>query len=51
MRSFDPDVIGIEVVGFSQFDAVPLEAFQELLRKREVSVVWVEYVNVLGTQP
>ena len=51
MRPFDPDVVGIEVVGFSPLDAVPLEALQELLRKREVSVVWVEYVNILGTQP
>ena len=33
MRTFDPDVVGIEVVGLTQLHTVPLEALKELLRK------------------
>ena len=51
VRPFDPDVVGIEVVGLSPLDAVPLEAIQELLGEREVAVVWVEYVDVVRAQP
>jgi hypothetical protein len=49
MWTFDPDVVGIKIVGLSPFDAVPLKAFKELLRKREVAIVGVEYVNIRGT--
>ena len=41
MRTFDPDVVGIEVVGLSQLDTVPLETLEELLRESEVAVVRV----------
>jgi hypothetical protein len=49
MRTFDPDVVGIEVVGLTQLHTVPLEALQELLREGEVAVVRVEDVNIIGT--
>ena len=50
VRPLDTDVFGVEVVGLSPSDSVPLEALQELLREREVAVVRVEYVDVAGTQ-
>ena len=31
MGTFDPDVVGIKVVGLPKLDTVPLEALQELL--------------------
>ena len=49
MRTFDPDVVGVEVVGFSQLDAVPLKAFEELLREGQIAVVWIEDINIIGT--
>ena len=51
MRTLDPYVVGIEVMCLPPLDAMPLEAFQELLGEREVAVVGVEYVNIVGTQP
>ena len=47
MWTLYPDVFGVEVVGLSPSDAVPLEALQELLGEREVAVVRVEYVDVV----
>ena len=49
MRTFDPDVVGIEVVGLTQLHTVPLEALQELLREGEIAVIRVEDVNIIGT--
>src|SRR5215813_356739 len=46
MRTFNPDVVSIKVVGLSEFDTVPLETLKELLREREVAVVRVEDVNI-----
>src|SRR6266487_5071049 len=51
MRTFHPDVVGIQVVGLSSLDTVPLEALEELLREREVAVVRVEDVNIRRTEP
>src|SRR5215470_4134772 len=51
MRTFYPDVVGIKVVRLSPLDAVPLEAFEELLREREVAVVRVEDVNIRRPEP
>ena len=49
MWTFDPDVVGIEVVGLAQLHTVPLKALEELLRESEVTVVWVEDVNIRRT--
>ena len=49
MRTFDPYVIGIKIVGLSQPNTVPLEPLQELLREGEVAIIWVEDVDVRGT--
>ena len=46
----DPDVTGIEVVSFSFFDTVPLEALQESLGEGSVAVVRIEDVHVLRTE-
>src|SRR5262247_1905642 len=51
MRTFNPDVVGIKVVGLSELDTVPLEALEELLREREVAVIRVEDVNIRRTEP
>src|SRR5262245_63639272 len=50
MLPFDPDVVRIEVVSFSQLDAVPLEALEEGLRESEVAVVRVEDVDLRDTE-
>ena len=34
MRTLDPDVISVEVVGLTPLDSVPLECLQELLGER-----------------
>src|SRR5882724_1457252 len=51
MRTFNPDVVGIQVVGVSSLDTVPLEALEELLREREVAVVRVEDIHIRRTEP
>ena len=51
MRTFNPDVVGIKVVGLSPLDAVPLEALEELLCEREVAVVRVEDVHIRRPEP
>src|SRR5207249_8380618 len=51
MRTFNPDVVGIKVVGLSSLDTVPLEALEELLREREVAVVRVEDVHIRRPEP
>ena len=51
MGTFDPDVVGVKVVGLSQLDTVPLEALQKLLRECEVAVVRIEDVNIRCTKP
>src|SRR6266436_4549810 len=51
MRTFNPNVVGIKVVGLSSLDTVPLEALEELLREREVAVVRVEDVHIRRPEP
>src|SRR5688572_21178515 len=51
VRTFDPDVVRIEVVRLASLDAVPLEALEKLLREGEIAVVGVEDVDVPGAQP
>src|SRR5712691_5812075 len=51
MRTFHPDVVGIQVVRLSPLDPVPLEALEELLGEREVAVVRIEDVHIRRTEP
>ena len=51
VRSFDPDIAGVEREGIAAFDAVPLEALEEELRHRGVAVVRIEYIDLAGPEP
>jgi len=48
VRSLDPDITSVEGEGISAFYAVPLEALQKELRHRCMTVVRIEYINVVG---
>ena len=51
MRSLDSNVASIEREGLAALDAVPLEGFQEELRHGCITVVGIEYVDVLRAEP